>query len=236
MGSAALALALGACTLRRRAGPLPVTARVALALVPLAAVAAGGVLTAQHVLGEQAAITTDDARIDGDRISIVAPTTGTLVDWSATHGSTVRKDQPVGRIRITGGFQRPTMVVRAPADGTVVVDSRLKGNLVTAGTELAVAYDLSAVRVTARVDETAVRDVRVGQPVDISVDAYPGVTLAGTVREVRATAARQPSAEETGGNYRPATQVVPVDIAIADRGDRTLVPGMSVTVRIHRDR
>ena len=145
----------------------------------------------------------------------------------------MRKDQPVGRIRITGGFQRPTMVVRAPADGTVVVDSRLEGNLVTAGTGLAVAY-LSAVRVTARVDETAVRDVRVGQPVDISVDAYPGVTLAGTVREVRATAARQPSAEETGRNCRPATQVVPVDIAIADRGDRTLVPGMDVTVRIHR--
>jgi hypothetical protein len=30
--------------------------------------------------------------------------------------------------------------------------------------------------------------------------------------------------------------VVPVDIAIVDRGDLTLVQGMSGTVRIHRDR
>ena len=35
----------------------------------------------------------------------------------------------------------------AAADGTVVVDAGLEGDLVTAGTELAVAYDLSSVRV-----------------------------------------------------------------------------------------
>ena len=148
----------------------------------------------------------------------------------------MHRDEPVGRIEINGGFARPTHVIRAPADGTVVVDSALEGNLVTAGTQLAVAYDLSAVRVTARIDETAIGDVRVGQPVDIDVDAYPDVTFAGTVQEIHAASARQPSAEEAAGHFRPTTQVVPVDIAILDRGDRTLIPGMSATVRIRRDR
>jgi multidrug resistance efflux pump len=56
------------------------------------------------------------------------------------------------------------------------------------------------------------------------------------VQEIRAAAARQPSAEEATGRFRPTTQVVPVDIAIVDRGHLTLVPGMSATVRIRRDR
>jgi multidrug resistance efflux pump len=62
------------------------------------------------------------------------------------------------------------------------------------------------------------------------------VTLAGTVQEIHAAAALQPTADEATGRFRPTTQVVPVDIAIHDRGERTLVPGMSATVRIRRDR
>ena len=89
---------------------------------------------------------------------------------------------------------------------------------------------------TAGIDETAIGDVRAGQPAGISVDAYPGVTFAGTVQEIHAATARQPSAEEATRRFRSTTQVVPVDIAIVDRGDLTLVHGMSGTVRIHRDR
>ena len=235
-GAAVAALVLGASTLRRRAGTLRPATRRALLVVPLVGVAVAGAWTANHLLGERAYVTTDDARIDGDAIVLRAPATGTLVDWNAGQGSILRRDEPIGRIRINGGFGRPTQIIRAPADGTVVVDSGFEGNLVTAGAELAVAYDLSAVRVTALIDETAIGDVHVGQPVDIDVDAYPDVTFAGTVQEIHAAAARQPSAEETTGRFRPTTQVVPVDIAILDRGGRTLIPGMSATVRIRRER
>ncbi len=236
IGATVAALVLGAFTLRRRSGTPGPAARTALLVVPLVAVAIGGVWTAQHLLGDRAYVTTDDARIDGDPITVRAPATGTLVAWSAGQGSVLHENQPVGRIEIADGFRRPTQIIRAPADGTVVVDSGFEGNLVTAGAELAVAYDLSAVRVTARIDETAIGDVHVGQPVDIDVDAYPDVTFAGTVQEIRAAAARQPSAEESTGHFRPTTQVVPVDIAILDGQDSTLIPGMSVTVRIRRDR
>ncbi len=99
-------------------------------------------------------------------------------------------------LRRRSGTLGPAARTAVLADGTVVVDSGFEGNLVTAGAELAVAYDLSAVRVTARIDETAIGDVHVGQPVDIHVDAYPDVTFAG---------------------------------------NSTLIPGMSVTVRIRWD-
>jgi hypothetical protein len=47
------------------------------------------------------------------------------------------------------------------------------GMYVTGGTQLAIAYDLAKIYVTARVDETDIKEVHVGQLVDISVDAYP---------------------------------------------------------------
>ena len=172
-GTAFAALVLGAFTLRRRSGTLRPAARRALLVVPLVGVAVGGVWTAHHLLGERAYVTTDDARIDGDAIVLRAPATGTLVDWNAGQGSILHRDEPVGRIEINGGFGRPTQIIRAPADGTVVVDSGFEGNLVTAGAELAVAYDLSAVRVTAPIDETAIGDVHVGQPVDIERRRLP---------------------------------------------------------------
>jgi len=153
-GATVAALVLGAFTLRRCSGTLrsaTLRALLALLVVPLVAVAVAGGWTAHHLLDSRAYVTTDDARIDGDPITLRAPATGTLVDWNAGQGSILHENQPVGRIEINGGFRRPTHVIRAPADGTVVVDSALEGNLVTAGTQLAVAYALSAVRVTARV-------------------------------------------------------------------------------------
>ena len=57
----------------------------------------------------------------------------------------------------------------------------------------------------------------------------------GTVQEIHTAAAHQPSAEETTGRFQPTTQIVPVDITILDRAGRTLIPGMSATVRIRRE-
>ena len=183
-------------------------------------------------------VSTENAQIDGEQISVNAPNSGTLSDWTATQGTELRKDRLVGRIKIQGGFVQPQQPIRAPGDGTVVIDDGVEGAFVTAGTPLAIAYDLSKVYVTARVDETDIDDVHPGQSVDIEVDAFSDADLTGTVREIQGGAAGEFSPfprSNTGGNYQKVTQVIPVKIILDDTQGLALVPGMNVTVKIRKD-
>ncbi|HLU56171.1 MAG TPA: efflux RND transporter periplasmic adaptor subunit [Pseudonocardia sp.] len=211
--------------------------RIALLVILAIAVLAGGGITAWYFIDAQNYVTTDNAQIDGDKISINAPTSGTVIAWKATQGAQLQKDHVVGRIRMQGAFVQPEMPVRAPADGTVAVNNAVEGTYVVAGTELAVAYDFSNIYVTARVDETDIDDVRPGQRVDIEVDAFPGHDFRGTVREVQGGAAGVFSVfpeSNTSGNFQKVTQVIPVKISIENPEGLGLVPGMNVTVQIHK--
>jgi multidrug resistance efflux pump len=149
----------------------------------------------------------------------------------------LQQNAPVGRIEIQGGFMQPQMVIRAPAAGVVAVDNGVPGSFVTAGTQLAIAYDNSGVFVTARVDETDIDAVHVGAPVKISVDAFPNADLTGRVSEIKTGAAGVFSLfpqSNTSGNFQKVTQVIPVKITIDDLQNLPLVPGMNATVKIHR--
>ena len=88
-----------------------------------------------------------------------------------------------------------------------------------------------------QVDETVADDVRIGQRVDIDVDAFPDAPLAGTVDDVRRSTAGAtdplPTSSATA-EFQKVTQVVPVRVAITDPRGLQLLPGMNVTVRIHR--
>lgn len=213
------------------------TTRIALLLVLILALVGVGQFIARYVIDAREYISTDNAQVDGDKIVINAPTSGTLIDWRATQGNELSRDQVVGRIRINGGFVQPQQPIRAPADSTVAVDDGVEGAFVTAGTQLALAYDLTKVYVTARVDETDIASVRPGQRADFTVDSYPGLDFTGTVREVQGGAAGAFSAfpqANTAGNFQKVTQVVAVKISIDDGRGLILVPGMSVTVKIHR--
>jgi multidrug resistance efflux pump len=130
------------------------------------------------------------------------------------------------------------MPIRAPGDGTVAVDNGVVGTYVTTGSQLAVAYNLDQIYVTARVDETDVQAVHVGQVVDIYVDAFPHTTLHGRVQEIQGGAAGVFSLfpqSNTGGNFQKITQVIPVKIALDSLPNVDLVPGMNVTVYIHKN-
>ncbi|MGE3288019.1 MAG: ABC transporter permease [Pseudonocardia sp.] len=236
-GGALLALVLAAMTLRRRTGdPTPAQRRRHLA-VPLVIVLVASGFAAAHLVDTNRYVTTDDATVDGEQRPIVATAAGTLVDWRATDGATVREDEAVGRIQMAGAM-RPKVVLRAPGAGTVVLNQAVEGAHVEAGTRLAVVYDLSAVYVTARIDEDDIGDVRAGATVEIVADAAPHRPLTGVVTEVgvgtAATIDGTPP-DNTSAVFDRIDQVVPVRIAITDRGGTTLVPGMNVTVRIPRD-
>ncbi|MEJ2863003.1 HlyD family secretion protein [Actinomycetospora flava] len=221
---------------RRR--PLKRSTRIALIVIAVVAVLAVIAFAVSYVVVSSRYVSTDNAQIDGTQIPIVAPAAGTLVGWSATQGTVLRRDEPVGRVQLQGAYVQPQLTIRAPAAGTVAVDDTTDGAFVTAGTQLAIAYDMSDLTVTARVDETDIDQVRVGAPVDISVDAYPDVALTGSVREIQngASGVFSPLPQaNSSGNFQKVTQVIPVKISIDDPRGLDLIPGMNVTADISRD-
>ena len=222
-------------SVRRR--PLKRSTKIRLLVILVIAVLAAVAFGVYYIFNTSNYVTTDNAQIDGNQISINAPATGTLIDWRGQQGTELHKNAPVGRIEIQSGYVQPQLVIRSPADGTVAVDNGVEGSFVTAGTQLAIAYDSSGVFVTARVKETDIDRVQVGRAVDISVDAFPGEHLTGIVAEVKTGAAGVFSLfpqSNTSGNFQKVTQVIPVKITINDRKNLPLVPGMNATVKIHR--
>lgn len=215
--------------------PMRRSSRIALVVILVVAVVAAAAIAGSYFLDARNYVTTDNAQVDGTQIPIVAPTSGRLIDWSATQGSVLRTDQVVGRVQLDGGYVQPQRVIRAPAAGTVAMDSTTQGAYITAGTQLAVAYDPADVYVTARVEETDIDDVRVGQPVRFTVDAFGGREFTGSVREIQGGAAGVFSPlpqSNSSGNFQKVTQVIPVKISIDDLENSALIPGMNVEVDI----
>jgi membrane fusion protein, multidrug efflux system len=93
------------------------------------------------------------------------------------------------------------------------------------------------VYITANYKETQMGRMRVGQPVDVRVDAYKGVTFHGHVASINPasenTYALVP-AQNASGNFVKVTQRIPVRIEIDDqRADLPLRPGMSVETYVN---
>jgi multidrug resistance efflux pump len=216
--------------------------RIALVIIFIVAVVAGGAFGVSYFLNARHYVSTDNAQVDGDKIYINAPTSGWLQDWRIDQGSTVARNQVVGRVKIQNAFAQPLMNIYAPRDGTVAVDNGVIGTYVTTGTQLAVAYNLDRMYVTARVDDTDIKPVRVGQPVDIDVDGFPNAHITGHVEIIQAGAAADfslfPQSNTQGtGTFQKVTQVIPVRITFDDLNAvnaLNIYPGMNVTVHIHK--
>ncbi len=120
----------------------------------------------------------------------------------------------------------------APVDGVVGNRTLRVGQYVQAGTQLMAVVPLGAAYIVANYKETQLTDVRPGQPVAISVDTFPGVTLNGHVDSI-APASGQEFAllppDNATGNFTKVVQRIPVKIVL-DPGAFTgeLRPGMSV--------
>ncbi|MEZ5287360.1 MAG: efflux RND transporter periplasmic adaptor subunit [Vicinamibacterales bacterium] len=115
-------------------------------------------------------------------------------------------------------------VIRSPVNGIVLARNVEAGQTVSAGlqapTLFVIARSLDTLQLNARVDESDVGRVAEGQPVSFVVDAYPGRTFTGTVRQVRL----QPTVTQNVVSY---TTVIDVP------NPRTLLkPGMTATLDV----
>jgi len=128
-------------------------------------------------------------------------------------------------------------IIRAPVDGVVGNKAVELGQYVRAGAQIMALVPLPSVHVVANFKETQIERMRPGQRVEISVDAYPGVTLEGSIESFAPASGAVFSLlppENATGNFTKIVQRVPVRIAVPDDNPLAglLRPGLSVEVRI----
>ena len=115
--------------------------------------------------------------------------------------------------------------ITSPIDGIVVSKSVEEGQTVNANMStpdlFTIAQDLTNMQVVANVDEADIGDVKKGERVSFTVDAYPNDTFEGTVTQVRL--------EATTTN-----NVVTYEVVIsAPNADLKLKPGLTANVVIY---
>ena len=117
--------------------------------------------------------------------------------------------------------------IRSPVDGIVIKRSVEVGQTVAASLQapelFVIARNLSDMQVEAAIDEADISRVRDGQRVDFSIDAFPGRSFEGEVRQVRKAAV-------SAQNVVSYTVVV----GFANPGS-LMLPGMTANVRIVTD-
>ena len=114
--------------------------------------------------------------------------------------------------------------ITSPIDGIVLSKSVEEGQTVAASFStpelFTIAQDLTNMQVVADVDEADIADVKAGERVSFTVDAYPTETFSGTVKQVRQ--------EATTTN-----NVVTYEVVIsAPNADMKLKPGLTANVTI----
>jgi HlyD family secretion protein len=121
-------------------------------------------------------------------------------------------------------------VIRSPVSGVVVSRDVDMGQTVAASFQtpqlFKIAQDLSKMQIDSSYAEADVGNIRIGQPVEFRVDAFPNRTFKGVVRQVRL-------------NPTTLQNVVTYDVVVSvNNPDKVLMPGMTAYVNItvaHRD-
>ena len=196
-------------------------------------------------------IATDDARVAADVVSVSPEIVGKLVEWRIREGDKVAKDDVLGRqdlgSALTSGALNPQSlgsvagvvaekaVLKSPIAGQVILSTGVVGEMAAPGMSLAMIADTDNLYFSANIKEGDIARVKVGQPVDVTVDAFRGRPFHGRVQTIgRATSSTFSllPAQNSGGNYTKVIQVIPIKVSILDQGDARIMVGMNASLRI----
>ena len=209
-------------------------------LIIVAFAAIGGGIT-YYVYNNYMYYGTDDAQVTGPIINISAPAAGTLSTLSVKLGDTVTSGETIGSVTpATGaatGVTPASINLTSPINGTILQIPAVQGQGVAPGLTLLTITSLSALTVTANIDENAINNIQVGQAVDIHIDAYSDTSFTGHVQQIVQAAASEfsllPTQDNASGNFTKVGQRIPVVITLDGTGGKDVVPGMSAEVTIH---
>jgi len=206
-------------------GKLSLKSKIFVSILALVLIA-GGIFTAHAVLSGQRTISTGNASVTTDLIYITASAPGVLERFDVYSSMNVEAGQVLGWIEGIESF-------RSPVDGIVVRANAVAGQYIRLMEPLLTIADTSRLHIQANVYESDVQDIRLGQPVSVTLDGVRGQTFAGYVRYIR----RITELELAGGavmvqtgTFRRITHTVPIEIAITDDVDLSLFLGTNARV------
>jgi membrane fusion protein (multidrug efflux system) len=131
-------------------------------------------------------------------------------------------------------FNKTTVL--APADGIVSQVASLNvGQFIGTGSTIATLVETGDVWIEANFKETQLTGLVAGMPAEITVDAFPGIKLAGHVESIGAATGAEFAlipAQNATGNWVKITQRIPVVIRVDDTQGEPLRAGMSTLVSV----
>ena len=119
------------------------------------------------------------------------------------------------------GVKRDYSVIRAPFSGVIAKKYTEVGELLLPGKQIALLVNPARIYVLATIDEVDVGRLKLGQPVQITVDAFPGEKFQGAVGRI--------SPIVSGGKLETRTADVWIYFS---KKDPRLKPGMSADIEI----
>jgi multidrug resistance efflux pump len=125
--------------------------------------------------------------------------------------------------------------LKSPIAGQVILSSAVVGQMAAPGMSLAVIADTDNLYLSANIKEGDITRVKIGQAVNVEVDAFRGRTFHGRVMTIgRATSSTFSllPAQNSGGNYTKVIQVIPIKVSILDQGDARFMVGMNAAIKI----
>ncbi|TXM98845.1 HlyD family secretion protein [Methylobacterium sp. WL64] len=194
-----------------------------------------GAGTVQRAQQTEAALRAATAQLRRDRAAKLAAQSTIHVLKAERHKAQAVRDK-AETVLAQAELNLTYTTVIAPVDGTVGAKTLRVGQYVTAGTQLMAVVPLDSAYVVANYKETQLARVRAGQPVEVEVDALPGVRLSGRVDSVSPASGLEFALlppDNATGNFTKIVQRIPVKI-VFEPGAATerLRAGMSVAPTI----
>jgi multidrug resistance efflux pump len=181
-------------------------------------------------------VSTDDARVSADLVSVTPQITGKLLELNVAEGDTVSKNEILARQDVNGlaDTNVEQSLMRSPIDGVVIKKQGTVGELLSAGQSVITLIDTSKLYVTADIEETKLGKVKVGQPVEITIDEYDSQKFTGKVKSIGevANSALSLLPSSTSGTFTKVVQRISVKIELDDFNNKIL-PGTNAVVKIH---
>lgn len=119
------------------------------------------------------------------------------------------------------GVKRDYSIVKAPFNGVIAKKYTEVGELLMPGKQIVQIVNPDRIYVLATIDEVDVGRLRIGQPVNITIDAFPGEKFKGTVKRI--------SPIVSGGKLETRTADVWIYF---NENQKKIKPGMSADVEI----